>query len=185
MGRSFVSKEYQKDSTTLSMLLKGLLLFSAKQEKARFCIGPASISGDYPLFYRSLIYSYLTKYCSLPKDERLMKPVHPFKPDWLRVNPDQLLGGRELTLEEFNTLLDEISDGQYTLPALIRFYFANNAKVADFNVDPDFNDSMDAMIVTDLNNLSLRVLALLMRNMKEEDVQLIKSRFAKSFSEEN
>jgi len=185
MGRSFVSKEYQKDSTTLSLLLKGLLLFSAKQEKARFCIGPASISGSYPLFYRSLIYSYLIKYFRLPEGDSFIKPVHPFKPDWLRVNPDQLLGGRELTLEEFNTLLDDISYGQYSLPALIRFYFANNAKVADFNVDPDFNDSMDAMIVTDLNNLSPRVLALLMRNMKEEDAQMVRSRFAKSFSKEN
>ena len=185
MGRSFVSKEYQKDSTTLSLLLKGLLLYSAKQEKAEFCIGPASISCGYPLFYRSLIYSYFTKYHSLPDGDRLIKPVHKFKPDWLRVNPDQLLDGRELNLEEFNTLLDDISYGQYTLPALIRFYFANNAKVACFNVDPHFNDSMDAMIVNDLNNLSPRVLAMLMRNMDEEEVRMIRTRFAKSFSEEN
>ena len=178
LGRSFLTKDYKKDVFALSTLLKGVLYVAMKYPEAKRFVGPVSVSSDIPLFHRSLIYSYLSKNKGFTGTNRPSRPTHPLHPDWLRVNPDQLLGGRELSVDKFNNMLSDISFGKYQMPTLVKLYFTNNAKAICFNVDPDFNDSLDIMIVNEFNEFSDKVLSILLRGVDKEE--RVKKRFSEA-----
>jgi putative hemolysin len=181
LGRSYLTKDYKKDIFALSTLLKGLLYVAMKYPEAKRFVGPVSVSSDYPLFYRSLIYSYLTKTRSYTGTNKPSKPTHPLHPDWLRVNPDQLFGAKEMDVDKFSNLLSDISYGKYPLPTLVRLYFGNNAKAICFNVDPDFNDSLDVFIVNEFSEFSDKILSLLLRGVDPEEAARIKNRYSPEY----
>ncbi|MBO4571884.1 MAG: lysophospholipid acyltransferase family protein [Bacteroidales bacterium] len=182
LGRSFVARDYRKDTVVLSMLLKGLLIVATTKQQSTCFLGAASISGEYPTFYKSLIYSFLMKKYGHPEGPSILQPRHGFKPDWLRVDPDQLLFGRDMGLEEFNSLLETLTEGRYTLPPLVKFYFSNNAKAICLNVDPDFNDSLDVLTVNYYKDFSEKVVMLLQRNLDEAEARAIRETFGTSRS---
>ncbi|MBO4768937.1 MAG: GNAT family N-acetyltransferase, partial [Bacteroidales bacterium] len=181
LGRSYLTKDYKKDVFALSTLLKGLLYVATKYPDAKRFVGPVSVSSDYPLFYRSLIYSYLTKTRNYTGTNKPSKPTHPLHPDWLRVNPDQLLDAKEMNVDKFSSMLSDMSYGKYPLPTLVRLYFGNNAKAVCFNVDPDFNDSLDVFIVNEFDEFSEKILSMILRGVPPEEAAVIRKRFSPDY----
>jgi putative hemolysin len=150
LGRSYVVPEYQKDPLALMLLIKGLMYTAIKYPQVRYFIGPVSISAWYPYFYRSLMVHYLEKKQSVPHLQGFVSPVHPFEPDFLRVNIDELVGGKMESLEKFDRFMLRMSNNSYRLPTLLKKYLKINAKILAFNVDPDFNYCVDGLIMLDL-----------------------------------
>lgn len=175
LGRSFLTVDYKKDVFALSSLLRGVLQVGMAYPGAKRFIGPVSISHDYPIFYRSLICHYLSRYKGGPE----VSPSHRFSPDYLRVNPDQLFAGREWNPVEVDQLLRDISFGKYPLPTLVKTYFLNNAKTLCFNVDHSFDDCLDVMISAEFGNYPEKMLQLLMRGADEETIAKVIKTYGK------
>ncbi len=150
LGRSFVVQDYQKDPLALMLLIKGLMYMAIKCPDVRYFIGPVSISSWYPYFYRSLMVHYLQQKQSVPHLSGLVVPKKPFKPDFLRVNVDELAGSKMSTIEKFDRFMLRMSNNCYRLPTLLKKYLKINAKILAFNVDPDFNYCVDGLIMLDL-----------------------------------
>jgi len=174
LGRSFVAPKYQKEVLPLKLLLSGLAVALAKDPVAEHMIGTVSISDSLPDLYKSLTYYYLERDFKLPEAGRFAVPTNPFKPDYLRVNPEGLLSGvPKGDIDAFDKLLVSISDGKYRLPVLFRKYFSCGAKVACFNVDPLFGNCLDAMIVLKAGDFPVRMLRSVVRPLAQgtqEDV---------------
>ena len=151
LGRTIVCPEYQRDIMTLKLLLSGILTVSVKNGLPH-ALGPASISNSLPDFYKSLIVWFYQKHCAHPSATDMALPTHPFKPNYLRVNPEGLLSGCK-TVDELDRLILAISGGQYRLPVLLRKYVSLGAKLITFNIDPDFCDCLDAFVLLDMENL--------------------------------
>ena len=153
LGRSFVSVEHQKDTLALMLLFKGLLHTMMRYQEYRYLIGPVSISSWYPMLYRSLMVYYLREHHCTPSYKNLVNPVHPFVPDFGRVDVNALLYGKTTNLEMFDRFLLRMSGGQYRLPALVKKYIKLGAKIIDYNVDPDFHDCLDGLILLALEDM--------------------------------
>lgn len=153
LGRSFVSKDYQKDTLALLLLLKGLLYAMMRHRDVKYLIGPVSISSWYPIFYRSAMIYYLRLKQYLPKYSQMVSPKNPFVPDYGRVDISALMANKMDNLETFDRFIFKISYGQYRLPTLLKKYLRLNAKIINFNVDPDFNDCVDGLIMLNLNDM--------------------------------
>ena len=153
LGRSFVSVEHQKDTLALMLLFKGLLYSMMRYPEYRYLIGPVSISSWYPMLYRSIMVKYLKENHSTPNHQDIVSPVHPFVPDFGRVDVNALLYGKTGNLETFDRFLLRMSGGQYRLPALVKKYIKMGAKIIDYNVDPDFHDCLDGLILLALEDL--------------------------------
>jgi len=164
LGRSFVVPKYQKEVLPLKLLLSGLAVALAKDPAAEYMIGTVTISDSLPDLYKSLTYHYLERDFKLPEAGRFAVPTNPFKPDYLRVNPEGLLSGIPRgEIDAFDRLLSSISGGKNRLPVLFRKYFSCGAKVACFNVDPLFGNCLDAMIVLKASDFPIPLLQSIVR----------------------
>lgn len=181
LGRSFVALEYQKEVLPLVLLLRGLAVVVVKYPNIKHFIGPVSISSWYPKFYQSLIYEYVTK--KHPIGEELsnkVKPTTPFTPDFLKVDVETLLRNHMESIDKFDKFMFRLSNGSYRIPTLFKKYLKLNAKFLCFNVDPDFNDTLDALLFLTFTDFPEDEVMPLFRDSSEEEVQAVRKRFGYS-----
>lgn len=175
LGRSFVVPAYQKDPLALMLLIKGLMYVTIKNPNVRYLIGPVSISAWYPYFYRSLMVHYLKEKQSIPEFGEFISPKYPFKPDFCRVDVDDLLVGKMDSLERFDRFMFRLSNGFYRLPTLLKKYIKLNARILAFNVDPDFNNCVDGLIMLDVMDVPKQEIDALSKEF--EDKEMVYRRF--------
>ncbi len=145
LGRSFVRPEYQREYLPLLLLWRGVCHYVSQHPQYRQLFGPVSISNDYRAVSRHLLSQ------NFPRAPQLARWVAPRKP--LRAGfgaavprvPAELAGDLQ-TLAE---LIADIENGR-GLPVLLRQYLKLGGEVLAFNVDPAFNNALDALIVVDL-----------------------------------
>ena len=169
LGRTIIVPQYQRDVLPLKLLLSGILTAGAKNPPMEYTLGPASISNDLPDFYKSLIVHYFRKNCALPNASDIVRSTHPFQPNYLRVNPDQLLAGCH-SVDDLDRLIIAISDGECRLPVLLRKYVSFGAKLVEFNVDPLFNNSLDGFILMWIHDMPDNSFRAFSRFLTEEEV---------------
>lgn len=163
LGRSFVSLNYKKEALPLLLLIKGLMYSVVRYKDCEYLFGPVSISSSYPIFYRSLMYHYITEEHSLDFLKENITARVPFKPNFLRVNPSDLLETKTKTIETFDRFLLRLSDNQFRLPTLVKKYLKLGAKITCFNVDKSFNYCVDGLVFLKISDVP-----------KEEILQLTK-----------
>ena len=168
LGRSFIAEKYQREVIPLKLLLTGLGVAAYRNPEIQYYTGPVSISNDMPSFYKSLVVHYLTRIYKMKDSERIARPTHPFVPDFLRVNPDQLLQSLNQGIDGLDRLITSLSDGKYRIPVLVRKYFSCNAKAVCFNVDPDFESSLDCTIFLKHSDFPEVTLRSIVRGLPEE-----------------
>ena len=168
LGRSFVAAKYQKEVVPLKLLLTGLGVAAAKMPEIQYYTGPVSISNDMPGFYKSLTVHYLMREYKMEDAENIAKPTHPFQEDFLSVNPDQLLQFPKPGIDYFDRLISSLSDGKFRLPVLVRKYFSCNAKAVCFNVDPDFESSLDCTIFLKHSDFPQQTIRSILRGLPPE-----------------
>ena len=167
LGRTFIQQKYQREVLGLKFLLTGLAASTVQFPEARYFLGPVSISNSIPDFYKSLIVWYLENKYTDPAVSSLASSTHSFTPDFLAVNPEQLLSKVE-SLDDLDRLILAISDGKYRIPVLVKKYFSYNAKLICFNVDPDFQDSLDGLILLKLSEFPKNYLKALVKVLPED-----------------
>ncbi len=60
-----------------------------------------------------------------------------------------------------------MSNRQYRLPSLVKRYLKLNAKVVVFNIDKEFNDSLDGFIVCDVQEVSKEELLMVTKDISD------------------
>ena len=167
LGRSFITVKYQREVLPLKMMLAGICIATTHSPGSMYCVGPVSISNSIPDFYKSLIVKYIMKAYPLALGADFGAPTNPFVPNYLGVDPDALLEGVK-DIDGLDRLLIALSDGQYRLPVLLRKYITCGARIACFNVDPLFSNSLDGLIVHRLSDFPENTLRSFMRGAPEE-----------------
>lgn len=147
LGRSFIQPKYQKEIMGLKLLLAGLAICTVHCPEAHYFMGPVSMSATMPWPWQTLAVHYLIRDFALPGGSKLVSSTHPFVPDPSMKNMDELLADVPARdIDAFDHRLAALSEGQHRLPVLFRKYFSCSARVACFNVDPLFSNSLDALI---------------------------------------
>jgi len=148
LGRSFVRPEYQRDYLPLLLLWKGICHYVAQHPQYRFLFGPVSISNDYRPVSRHLLSQHFPRAPHTPELARWVAPRHPLRPGFRAAGP-RLPAELEGDLQTLAELIEDIENGR-GLPVLLRQYLKLGGEVLAFNVDPAFNNALDALIVVDL-----------------------------------
>lgn len=161
LGRSFVRAEYQKSYTPLLLLWKGIGRFVAMHPRYRVLFGPVSISGDYETISQQILVEFLRANSMLPELARHVRPRRPFRGTDARVTPPP-------DLDEVAEIVASIEKDGKGVPVLLRQYLKLGGRVLGFNVDPQFNDALDGLIMVDLDETDPRVLAKYMGRSEAE-----------------
>jgi putative hemolysin len=152
LGRSFVRLEYQKGFAPLLALWKGIGAYLARHPHYKILFGAVSISNRYQAISRELMVTFLEREASLKSWMGLISQRNPF-------------GARRPSLPKAGVGLDDLSDAVSDLepsregiPVLLRQYLKLGGKLLGFNVDPEFSDALDGLILVDLTMAEPRLL---------------------------
>ncbi len=159
LGRSFIRAEYQRSHSALLLLWQGIGGFIARNPRYRFLFGPVSISRDYRPVSRQLIVRYLTarvREADLLPSVRALRPFRLGSPHGIDL--DAVLRPLQ-NLDDLSKLVAELEGDGRGVPVLLRHYLRLGGRVAQFNVDPDFSDVVDALVVVDLARTERALLA--------------------------
>ncbi len=166
MGRSFICVDYQRSLTALLLLWKGIGTYVSRNPKYTTLFGPVSISSDYSELSRSLMSNFLEMHHYDNERAVSVKPTNPKKKPrkmfWTR-NMLSDLGDSQLLSKLIYRM-----EGDKGLPVLIRQYLNMCGRLVCFNVDKDFNDALDGMIIVNLLEVPEKMLA---RYMGKEEAK--------------
>ena len=177
LGRSFIIGRYQREIQPLRLLLAGLAVAVLKCPDLTYYSGLVSISDDIPDFYKSLVVRYLEKSFPFPDAPAVATPTTPFTPDFLAVNPDDLLQIPDGKIDLLDRFLGTLSEGKVRLPVLVRKYFSCGARLVCFNVDPDFGSCLDALIVLRFSDFPKSTVNSILRGLPEDVQDAVWKRF--------
>lgn len=162
MGRSFVREEYQKAYTSLLLLWKGIAAYVALHPTYKTLFGPVSISSDYSHASREIMIRHLREYKHLNKSvTRMVKPKMPPKLNSLKLKKHELEQFRGMcsSIDDITDFIADIEVELKGIPVLLKQYLRLGGKILAFNVDPDFNDAIDGLLVVDMTVTDPKVLA--------------------------
>lgn len=173
LGRSFVTIEFQKSTKPLMMLWQGIMMILLNNPQYRYLLGPVSMSNSYSLRARALTVNYIKEHCWNDKLAKMVIPRNGTQSlSKLKINTSLLKNIEQIGL--IDKLIVDMDANRTPLPVLLRKYLQLRATVLSFNIDPNFNDSLDTLILLDIHTVPHTMLDMLSKDMKDVDV---KSRF--------
>ncbi|GIV44253.1 MAG: hemolysin [Bacteroidia bacterium] len=147
MGRSFIVKEYQKTFAPLMLLWMGIGHFVAKNPQYKNLFGPVSISNDFNAVSKDLMVYFLKENNHLKDLEGFVKPRKKFQ----YLKSSQFYHSFSIKdIKDVQELMNDIESSGAKVPVLLKQYLNLGGKIIAFNVDPDFNDVLDGLILVDL-----------------------------------
>jgi putative hemolysin len=160
LGRSFVRPEYQRRHGALMLLWRGIGEYIARNPRYAVLFGPVSVSNSYAPRSRELIVEFLKANSIEPTLARYVKPRNPFRPRWSLLGFDgshQMDGLRDI--EDLSRLVETIEADGKGVPVLLIQYLKLGGRLLGFNIDPEFSDALDGLIMVDLRAADPRMLA--------------------------
>jgi putative hemolysin len=171
LGRSFVRPEYQRSYAPLLLLWKGISEYIGRHPAYPRLIGAASVSNNYDPLSRALLVEALRAWRSDPLLSALVNPRRPFKP---RYSLRSLFGeaGLEADMDALGSLIEDREVDGKGLPVLLRHYLKLGARTIGFNIDTEFGNALDCLIVLDLRRVPVTTLQ---KYMSDESLQSFRS----------
>jgi len=154
LGRSFVRPEYQRGFAPLLALWKGIGAYVARNPRYKVLFGPVSISNQYQAVSRELMVTFLERHASLREWMGLISTRSPLK---RRLRKPELPAAG-FDAEDLSALVSDLEPSGAGIPVLLRQYLKLGGKLLGFNVDPEFSDVLDGLIVIDLTKTEPRLL---------------------------
>lgn len=158
LGRSFILQEYQKGYLPFFLLWSGILVFLLQNPCYKYLFGPVSISKYYSDISKSIIVAFIKQHFYDEEMAALFTPRMPYVPVLQEISPERLKSSRIRDLESF---LSEIEPDHIKVPTLIKQYTKMNARFVSFNLDPNFSDVLDGLMVLDIADIPAMIMKLL------------------------
>ncbi len=158
LGRSYIIKTYQKSYLPLFLLWQGILFFLLKHPHYRYLIGPVSISKYYSHNGKSMIVDFVKRHYFNKEMASFFEPRTPFIPHLEEELNLQQIGHELKDLERF---MATIEPDHIKVPVLLKQYTKLNARFIGFNLDPNFSDALDGLMILDLQKLPQEIIKML------------------------
>jgi putative hemolysin len=154
LGRSFVQPKYW-GRRSLDYLWYGIGAFLRSNPKYRYLLGPVTLSNAYPARAMEMIVYFYS--CHYPSLKTLAIPVLPYN---ISTEREKELSKKFPGINqksEFTQLKSELSHMNLSVPTLYKQYTevceADGVQFAGFNIDPNFANCVDGLIIVDLDQL--------------------------------
>lgn len=169
LGRSFVVHDYQRRSQTLLLLWRGILHVLLRNPSYRYLMGPVSMSGGYAMAAKWLLIDYIK---ANHWNAELAKYVIPRNGVGALGRPtvDAEMIRRIVSADEIDKLIRDVEPSGQGMPVLMKKYLQLGGRVMGFNIDPLFNDTLDAMLILDLCDVPKEKIDMVAREYAGENV---------------
>ena len=169
LGRSFITKEYQRKPLPLFLLWKGILYFLIKNPEYRYLIGPVSISSRFSNFSKGVIVNFMKSNYFDHEFARLVTPRHTFKVPLSKEDTDVIFE-KSNDIGKLDRFLQDIESNEFRMPVLLKKYIKLNGKIISFNVDPKFNNALDGLLILDLFQVPIEAIKSLSKEINDKSI---------------
>ncbi len=159
LGRSFITPDYQKKHATLILLWKGIGAFLVRHPRYRHLFGPVSIDKEYQSLSKDVIVQFLSEQKGAGDLSQWIRARHPLRLKSLKKTEKSDVRSFLNDIDQVSAVISEIEDSGKGVPILLRHYVKLNARLLAFNVDPDFNDSVDSLMICELPKADPKLLS--------------------------
>jgi len=83
------------------------------------------------------------------------------------------------SVDKFDRYIMKLSNGDYRMPTLFKKYLKISSKFLCFNVDPDFNDTLDGLLLLKFTDYPKEELDMMLKDVPEEKRPAYYKRFGK------
>ncbi len=156
LGRSFVQPRYW-GQRSLDYLWYGIGAYLRDQPEIKYLFGPVSISNAYPQAAKEVIISFYQQ--QFGSDQPLAKARIPF----VVSEPIRQFAATEFNADyktSFKILNSELKKLGVKVPTLYKQYVElctdKGCHFIDFNIDPDFNNCIDSLIMVELDKITAK-----------------------------
>jgi len=173
MGRSFIRAEYQKEPMCLPLLWRGISQYILRFPDYHSLYGCVSICSEYQRSSIDLMIDYLQQFRPAPATVAKVKPRVPHIKKqrhlrkWLKG-----LDPSKMNPEQLSQMISKLEPDGKGIPVLLRHYLRVGSQILSFNVDRDFSDVVDALILLDLTKTESKLIERFMN--KDEAIQISK-----------
>lgn len=164
LGRSFIIEDYQRKNLPLYLLWKGILAYMVRHSQYKYLIGPVSISRYYSDFSRKLLMEFAKRHFYHPRFAPWFTPRTPFDPVITLKEKQEILELQE-TEFDLDEVLDQLQPEHIQFPILMKQYIRQNARFLGFNLDPNFNNALDGLMILDIADVPENTIELLQREV--------------------
>jgi len=155
LGRSFIQPRYQ-GKRSLDYLWYGIGAYLSRNPDIKHLFGPVSLSNSYPDDAKKIIASFYTQLFGNYKS--LAEPRLPFNFQYIEDFSEYEDINEETEYKAaFRVLKQKLSDFGVSVPTLYKQYvelcIPGGCEFIGFNIDPEFSNCVDAMILVDVNSI--------------------------------
>ena len=155
LGRSFVQPKYW-GSRSLDYLWMGIAAFLRQHPEYRYLLGAVSISDTFSKPAQDLLVRYYQLYYGA--EDSIADCQYPFMLDQEYSTKIDLIFSGLSTKEAFVVLKQRLAEMGFSVPTLYKQYVAlclpGGTRFHGFNIDSDFNDCVDGLVVVDIDALT-------------------------------
>jgi hypothetical protein len=153
-----VRETYQKNYAPLLLLWKGIGRWISLHPRYKIIFGAVSISNDYSFYSRQLMAAFLKNNRFVTDLSRWVRPRNPYRQ--LRI-PE--LARKKVThwpgdIEELSCWVSGIEADGKGIPILLKHYLKLGGVLLGFNVDQNFSNVLDGLMMVDLTSTDPRLL---------------------------
>jgi hypothetical protein len=131
-------------------------VFLPHNRKYKNLIGPVSISAEMNSTSKTLIVNFMEQNNIRQELSDYVSPKHRFNKTHKAVLYYKSFGMKDL--KDVQDAVSELEEGHGGIPILFKHYLKMGAKMLAFNVDPDFSDVLDCLMMTDLTQTDRHLL---------------------------
>ncbi len=174
LGRSFIVSDYQRKPTSLLMLWRGIFHTLFSQLDYRYMIGPVTISGEFQRSSKTIILTHLSQHHF---DPEMAAHVHPRTgAEGIDAPIDPALIEKMDNITLIDKIVSDIEKDERCIPVLIKKYLQLGGRIIGYNVDHDFCDALDALMVFDIEQANEQKLQMVTRELDDD---IVAARFGK------
>lgn len=154
LGRSFVQPKYW-GRRSLDYLWYGIGAYLRQNPQYRYLFGPVSLSDAYPEHVKNMLVHFYERHFS--PLQHLADAKTPFRiGSQTRIQLSKKFPGTDYR-DEFIELKSELANINLSVPTLYKQYSeicdVGGVQFASFNIDPNFSDCVDGLVIVDLARL--------------------------------
>lgn len=157
LGRSFVAAAWQREFLPLQLLWRGIATFVSRDPEHHVLFGAVSISGSHDAVSKQMMVDHLRRHLH-PRLSQLARPRHPVRDVERHLLPLQWTETMIADLGHVDAMVAEIEPELRGVPVLLREYLKLGGQLVALDVDPNFQDSITALILIDLRRTDARLL---------------------------